>query len=164
MARRKKKRKTVDFPASETTPLRRIIALLCYAAVGLPLVLPFVFAREGFMRHHAARAIQMILVYAATVLVFANFVYVVESPNPPTESGDATFFLVGLPTIFGFSIFIFTWTCLVIYFSWFSVMLPVKGKAWNLEPGLVTIKWSLIFGVTAAGFGLLIGALAHFLG
>jgi hypothetical protein len=159
-----RKKKTVDFVKSETTPLRRIIALLCYTAVGIPFAVPFIFAREGFMRHHAARAVQMVLVYAATVLVFANFVYVVESLSPSTETGDAAFFLLEIPAIFGSSIFIFTWTCLVIYFSWYSVTLPVKGKAWNLEPGLITVKWSLIFGFTAAGFGFLIGLLAFLLG
>jgi len=116
------------------------------------------------MRHHVARAVQMLLVYAATVLVFTNFVYVIESLNPSGETGTAAFFLVGLPTIFGFSIFILTWTCLVIYFSWYSVTLPLKGKAWNLEPGLVTVKWSLIFGLTTAGFGFLIGLLTFLLG
>jgi hypothetical protein len=159
-----RKKKTVDFIKSETTPLRRLIALLCYFGVGIPFALPFVFAREGFMRHHTARGVQMVLVYAATVLVFTNFVYVIESLNPSGETGTATFLLVELPTIFGFSIFIFTWACLVIYFSWYSVMLPVKGKAWNLEPGLVTVKWSLIFGVPAAGFGFLIGLLTFLFG
>jgi hypothetical protein len=159
-----RKKKTVDFIVSETTPLRRIIALLCYTAVGIPFALPFVFAREGFMRHHVARAVQMVLVYAATVLVFANFVYIIESSSPSAETGDAAFFLLGLPTIFGFSIFILVWTGLLAFCSWYSFKLPVTGKAWTFEPGLVTVKWSLIFGGSAAGFGFFIGVLTFLLG
>ncbi len=106
----------------------------------------------------------MVLVYAATVLVFANFVYVIESSSPSAETGDAAFFLLGLPTIFGFSIFILVWAGSVIYFSWYSFTLPIKGKAWNLEPGLATVKWSLISGGAAAGLGFLIGVLTFLLG
>lgn len=106
----------------------------------------------------------MVLVYAATVLVFANFVYVIESSSPSAETGDAAFFLLGLPTIFGSSIFILVWTGLLAFCSWYSFKLPATGKAWTFEPGLVTVKWSLIFGVTAAGFGFLIGLLTFLLG
>ena len=127
--RRKKKHKKVDFVKPETTPLRRFIALLCYTGIGIPLALPFAFGGEGFIKHHLFRAVQMVLLYVATVLIFVNSAYIFESVDKVIEAGDTTFYLLGLPTITGLSLFLLVWTALVIYFSWFSFTLPVTGKA-----------------------------------
>jgi hypothetical protein len=159
-----RKRKTVDFVKSETTPLRRFIAFLCYAGVGIPFALPFALNGEEFIKHHLYRAVQMLLLFVATFLVFVNSAYIFESVDKVIEAGDAAFSLLGLPTIIGLSFFILVWTALVIYFSWFSFTLPITGKAWNTEPGLVTVKWSLIIGGVGGGFGLLIGVMATLFG
>lgn len=159
MPRRRKKRKAVDFVPSETTALRRLVALLCYAGLGVPFALPFVLAKEEFMRHHLARAAQVLLLYLASVFIVvscsAAFPAALELFTKESSAG----YLLGMPSFLGLAFFGLVWFALTVYYSWEAVELSLTGKAWPGEPGLVTVTSSLLSGVTGAALGFLIGLL-----
>ena len=157
MVRGRKKQRKIDFIKSETTFLRRIVAFLCYIGVGIPFALPFVFAREEFISHHFYRSFQMLLVYLASILMIIDFVPVF-SFAAATVGRDTTFsYLVGMPYLCGLTLFLIVWAGLIIHYSSLAVKLSLSGKAWPTEPGLKTVAYSVIAGVTGALLGLFAG-------